>query len=65
MREIQAGYGGGSDHLLANGIRWAPARPRVNYGDSLLEEISIKLKGAGTVGILIEHQGQPDNGSSS
>ncbi len=65
LREISAGPGGGQDDLLANGIRLyaTDANRNVNFGDSLLEEISIKLKGAGTTGILIEHQGTAVNGS--
>ena len=65
LREISAGPGGGQDDLLASGIRLyaTDANRNVNFGDSLLEEISIKLKGAGTTGILIEHQGTAVNGS--
>ncbi len=63
LREISAGPGGGQDDLLASGIRLyaTDANRNVNFGDSLLEEISIKLKGAGTTGILIEHQGTAVN----
>lgn len=61
IREISAGPGGGEHDLLANGIRLYAneAGAGVNYGDGLIEEVSIKLKGAGTTGILIEHLGSP------
>jgi hypothetical protein len=64
LREISAGPGGGVDDLMANGIRLygTDANRGVNFGDSLLEEISIKLKGPGTTGVLVEHLGQPSNG---
>lgn len=58
LREIQAGYGGGTAHrLLANGVRWRSSTPAVNYGDSLVEEVSIKLGAAGTVAVLLEGNG--------
>jgi hypothetical protein len=65
LREIAAGTGGGNDDLLANGIHLygSTANPTVNYGDSLIEEVSIKLKSPGTTGILIEHQGDPQGTS--
>ncbi len=61
IREISAGPGGGDHDLLANGIRLYAneAGAGVNYGDGLIEEVSIKLKGAGTTGIRIEHLGSP------
>lgn len=61
IREISAGPGGGEHDLLANGIRLYAneAGAAVNYGDGLIEEVAIKLKSAGTTGILIEHQGSP------
>ncbi len=61
IREISAGPGGGDHDLLANGIRLYAneAGAGVNYGDGLIEEVSIKLKGAGTTGILVEHLGPP------
>jgi hypothetical protein len=64
LREISAGPGGGGDDLFANGIRLygTEAGKGVNYGDSLLEEISVKLKGANTTGVLIEHLGSAHNG---
>lgn len=63
LREISAGPGGGDDDLFANGIRFygTEAGKGVNYGDSLLEEISVKLKGANTTGVLIEHLGSLHN----
>lgn len=59
LREISAGPGGGNHDLFANGIRLYADEvgAAVNYGDSLIEEVSIKLKGAGTTGILVEHTG--------
>lgn len=58
LREVQAGYGGGAAHrLLANGIRLGSATPAVNYGDSLLQEVSIKLGGQGTVAVLLKGNG--------
>jgi hypothetical protein len=59
IREISAGPGGGAHDLYASGIRLYAdeAGAAVNYGDSLVEEVSIKLKGVGTTGILIEHLG--------
>lgn len=61
LREISAGPGGGAHDLFANGIRLFAdeAGAGVNYGDGLIEEIAIKLKGVGTTGILIEHTGSP------
>ena len=58
IREVQAGYGGGTAHrLLANGIRLASATPAVNYGDSLIQETSVKLGAAGTVAVLLKGNG--------
>ena len=58
LREIQAGYGGGTVHrLLANGIRLGSSTPSVNYGDGLLQEISIKLGAANTVAVLLKGNG--------
>ncbi|MCB9943746.1 MAG: hypothetical protein H6851_09030 [Geminicoccaceae bacterium] len=52
---INAGYGGGSGHALkANGIRWRAQMDGVNFGDSTLAEISIKLAGASTTAILLD-----------
>jgi hypothetical protein len=61
IREISAGPGGGSHDLYSSGIHFYAdeAGAGVNYGDSLIEEVAIKLKGAGTTGILIEHLGSP------
>lgn len=64
LREIAAGTGGGANDLLGNGIRLfgSEAGAGVNYGDSLIEEISVKLKTPGSTGLLIEHTGAPVNG---
>lgn len=64
LREIGAGTGGGGDDLLANGVRLygSEAGKGVNYGDSLLEEIAIKLKSPNSTGILIEHTGSASGG---
>ena len=52
---ISAGYGGGIKHAMnANGIRWRSLTVGVNYGDSLVEEVSIKLGGADTAAILLD-----------
>jgi len=52
---INAGYGGGTRHAMnANGLRWRAQTTGVNYGDSLVQEVSVKLAAAGTVGILID-----------
>ena len=59
LREISAGPGGGEHDLFASGIRLYADEPGVNYGDGLIEEVSIKLKGAGTTGLLVEHLGVP------
>lgn len=64
LKEISAGPGGGEHDLLANGIRLYGSQTGagVNYGDSLLEEIAIKLKTPGAIGILVEHTGSPVSG---
>lgn len=61
LSNIGAGYGGGTANAMnANGIRWRAVTPGVNYGDSLLDEISIKLGAANTVAILIDgHAADP------
>ena len=52
---INAGYGGGTKHTMgANGIRWRAQTDGVNYGDSLVEEVSIKLATANTVALLLD-----------
>ena len=43
--------------LLANGIRLGSSTPSVNYGDGLLQEISIKLGAANTVAVLLKGNG--------
>jgi hypothetical protein len=58
IRDVQAGYGGGGAHrLLANGVRWSSSTPAVNYGDSLVEELSVKLGAADTVAVLLRGNG--------
>jgi hypothetical protein len=58
LREIQAGYGGGASHrLLANGIRLGSSTEAVNYGDGLLQEISIKLGAPSTAAVLLKGAG--------
>ena len=55
VNRINAGYGGGSRHqLLASGLRWRAMKAGVNYGDSLVSEVSIKLGSANTTGVLID-----------
>ncbi|MEK0083437.1 glycosyl hydrolase family 28-related protein [Benzoatithermus flavus] len=64
LREIQAGYGGGASHTLAaNGIRFRSTQTGVNYGDSSVSEVSLKLGAAGTCGVLLEgnHPGLINN----
>ncbi|MCB2054529.1 MAG: hypothetical protein KDE35_09840 [Geminicoccaceae bacterium] len=52
---INAGYGGGTRHRMnANGIRWRAQTAGVNYGDSLVQEVSIKLASADTIGVLLD-----------
>jgi hypothetical protein len=54
VENVSGGYGGGGYRLFAGGIRFRAAKPGVNYGDSLLSEISLKLGSANTVGILLD-----------
>lgn len=55
VNRINAGYGGGTRHQLnASGLRWRAQKPGVNYGDSLVSELSIKLGAANTTGVLID-----------
>lgn len=55
VQRVNAGYGGGTQHVMAaSGIRWRAEKPGVNYGDSLVSEISIKLAAANTIGILLD-----------
>ncbi len=61
LRDLSAGYGGGTETLLANGIRWLGATAGVNYGDSTIEEVSLKLAAAGLYGLKIEHAGSPQS----
>jgi hypothetical protein len=61
---IQAGYGGGVNHTLgANGIRFRSSTTGVNYGDSTVSEVSLKLGAVNTCGILLEgnHPGLINN----
>ncbi|MCB2012147.1 MAG: hypothetical protein KDF64_16425 [Geminicoccaceae bacterium] len=58
---INAGYGGGSGQALgANGIRWRSTMDGVNFGDSLLSEISIKLAAGNRTAILLDGHTQTD-----
>ncbi len=55
LARINAGYGGGLRHTMgANGIRWRATTSGVNYGDSLIEEVSIKLASQNTAAFLID-----------
>ncbi|GBD43735.1 hypothetical protein HRbin40_01215 [bacterium HR40] len=49
---INGGFG--RSDMRANGIRYRAETPGVNYGDSLIQEVSIALRGNGTVGILLD-----------
>ena len=51
---IGAGFGGGGNTLAANGIRWRGTIPGVNFGDSLIQEVAIKLGADSTVGVLLD-----------
>ena len=51
---IGAGFGGGDNALAANGIRWRATMAGVNFGDSLIQEVSIKLGADNTVGVLLD-----------
>ena len=57
LRDLSAGYGGGAEILLASGIRWVGVTAGVNYGDSTIEEVSIKLAAANLYGVKVEHTG--------
>lgn len=63
ISNIGAGYGGGTGHAMnTNGIRWRAQTPGVNYGDSLIDEVSLKLGAANTVAILLQgFGGSADN----
>lgn len=50
---INCGFGRGGD-MRANGIRYRAESPGINYGDSLIQEVSIALRGENTVGILLD-----------
>ncbi len=51
---INAGLGGGAHALACNGIRWRAAMPGVNFGDSLVQEVAIRLGAPNTVGIHLD-----------
>ncbi len=51
---INAGIGGGTNALACNGIRWRATVPGVNFGDSLVQEVAIRLGAANTAGILLD-----------
>lgn len=58
---INCGFGRGGD-MRANGIRYRAQSPGINYGDSLLQELSIALRGDNTVGVLLDgSQASPSN----
>ncbi|MEZ5823494.1 MAG: glycosyl hydrolase family 28-related protein [Geminicoccaceae bacterium] len=60
---INAGYGGGTGHWLGtNGVRWRATMDGVNFGDSLLAEISIKLGSANRTAILLDGHTATDAG---
>jgi hypothetical protein len=54
VEKVSGGYGGGNYRLFAGGIRFKAAKPGVNYGDSLVSEVSLKIGSAGTIGILLD-----------
>jgi len=54
VEKVSGGYGGGGFRLLASGFRFRAAKPNVNYGDSLVSEVSLKLGSSGTQGILLD-----------
>lgn len=51
---INCGFGRTGGEMRANGIRFRAQTPGINYGDSLIQEVSIALRGANTVGILLD-----------
>lgn len=61
LGQISAGYGGGIHNLVANGIRiYAEDTPTngertVNFGDGLIEDVSLKGAAVSWMGIVIEH----------
>lgn len=50
---LNCGFGRAND-MQANGIRMRAQSPGINYGDSLIQEVSIALRGANTVGVLLD-----------
>lgn len=65
VTDVSGGYGGGTWELLANGIRWAAQdttgdlfgnQRTVNYGDGTISQVEFKGKGAGWIGIELDHE---------
>ncbi len=54
VEKVSGGYGGANFRLFASGLRFKAAKPEVNYGDSLVSEVSFKLGSAETIGILLD-----------
>jgi hypothetical protein len=54
VEKVSGGYGGASFRLFAGGVRFKAAKSGVNYGDSLISEISFKMGSANTIGILLD-----------
>ncbi len=54
VEKVSGGYGGAGFRLFASGVRYRAAKPNVNYGDSLISEVSFKIGSANTVGILLD-----------
>jgi hypothetical protein len=54
IEKVSGGYGGSMFRLFAGGIRFKAAKPNVNYGDSLISEVSLKLGSTSTIGILLD-----------
>ena len=54
IEKINAGFGGGDFRMFAGGIRFYAAKSNVNYGDSLVSEVSVKLGSPNTQAILLD-----------
>lgn len=54
VEKVSGGYGGAGFRLFAGGVRYRAVKPNVNYGDSLISEVSLKIGSANTVGILLD-----------
>jgi hypothetical protein len=54
VEKINAGFGGGAFAMFAGGVRFSAAKPDVNYGDSLVSEVSVKLGSPDTQAILLD-----------